>query len=96
MIEKYDWNPTNIVIADSGTRWYMLPQIPGNPQIDTDLAPRCGLSNIMMYNSILYSVGLAESLNASNISVEVISQQIMDRFDIVYNSGFSYIATKSS
>jgi hypothetical protein len=94
MIEKYDWNIPSIVIADSGTRWYMLPQIPGNPQIDTDLAPRFGLSNIIMYNSILYSVGLAESLSKSNISVEETSNQIFDRFDIVYNSGFSYIAVK--
>ena len=57
--------------------------------------PLFALSNITMYDSIVYSVGLAESLNMSNISVEATSQQIMDRFDVVYNSGFSYVATES-
>jgi hypothetical protein len=95
MIEKYDWNSKSIVIADSYTAWYISPQIQGNSEIDTDLAPRFGLSNIAMYDSIIYSVGLAESLQTSNISVEATSQQILDRFDVVYNSGFSYIAVKS-
>jgi len=95
MIEKYDWNSESIVIADSGTAWYISPQIQGNTQIDTDLAPRFGLSDITMYDSIVYSIGLAQSLSRSNISVEETSQQILSRFDIVYNSGFSYIAEKS-
>jgi hypothetical protein len=95
MIEKYDWNSTSIVITDLGAYWNILPQIQGNTEMDTDLAPRFGLSNITMYDSIVYSVGLAGSLNMSNISVEATSQRIMDRFDVVYNSGFSYIATKS-
>ncbi|MGD0645051.1 MAG: hypothetical protein ABSA75_09120 [Candidatus Bathyarchaeia archaeon] len=96
MIEKYDWNSKSTVIADSGTAWYILPQIQGNTQIDTQFTTRFGLSNIMMYDSVIYSVGLAESLNMSNISVDNGSQQIMDRLDVVYNSGFSYIATKGS
>jgi len=95
MIEKYDWNSKSIVIADSGTRWYILPQIQGNTEIDIDLASRYGLSYITNYDCIIYSVGLAHSLQISNISIEATSQQIMDKFDLVYNSGFSYIATKS-
>ena len=96
MIEKYNWNSYSYVIADSGTRWFILPQIQGNTQIDTDLAPRFGLANITMYNSIIYSVGVAEALNASNISAESTSQQIISKFDIVYNSGYSYAAIKNS
>jgi hypothetical protein len=95
MIEKYDWNSKSIVIADLDLRWYTISQIQGNTEIDTDFEPRFRLSNITMFDSIVYSVGLAERLNMSNISVEATSQQIMDRFDVVYNSGFSYIATKS-
>jgi len=96
MIEKYNWNSTSIVIADLGAKWYISPQIQGKTEIDTDLAPRFRLSNITMYDSILYSIGLSNSLNMSNISIETTSQRIVDRFNIVYNSGFSYIATKSN
>jgi hypothetical protein len=96
MIEKYNWNPKSIVIADSYTSWYMLPQIQGNTQVDTDLAPTIRLSNITNYHGIIYSIGLAHTLQVSGISIEETSQQIMDKFDVVYNSGFSYIATKSS
>jgi hypothetical protein len=95
MIEKYDWSSKNIVIADNAATWYISPQIQGNTLIETDLAPRFGLSNIIMFDSILYSVDLAERLSVSNISVESTSQSIMDRFDVVYNSGFSYIAMKN-
>ena len=95
MIEKYDWNSKSIIVADVGTTYYISPQIHGNTEIDTNLAPRFGLANITMYDSIVYSVGLAERLNISNISIETTSQRILDRFDVVYDSGFSYIATKS-
>ena len=95
MIEKYDWASKSIVITDSYRSWYILPQVQGNTEIDSNLISRFGILNITKYDSIVYSVGLAESLYASNISIEATSQQIMDKFDIVYNSGFSYIATKS-
>ena len=95
MLEKYNWTSNSVVISDLGARWYLAPQIQGKTEIDTDLQPRYSLSNITQYDSIMYSVGLAERLNMSNIPVEPMSQQIIDRFDVVYNSGFSYIATKS-
>ena len=95
MIEKYNWNSNSIVITDLGARWYMLPQIQGTPEIDTDIASRFGLSKITAYDSIVYSVGMAQSLNMSHISIEQTSSQILDRFDVVYNSGSSYIAVKS-
>jgi hypothetical protein len=95
MMEKYDWTTKSVVIADLGASIYIPPQINGNTQIDSDIAPRFNLANITLYDSIVYSVGLASSLQRSNIPIEQTSQQITDRFDVVYNSGFSYIATKS-
>ena len=95
LIEKYHPNLNSVVISDSGTKWYVDPMIQGNFEIDTDIEPRFGLSNIATYDCIIYSVGLAKSLQMSNISVEEISQQIQDRFNVVYDSGFSYIAEKS-
>jgi hypothetical protein len=96
MIDKYDWNSKNVVIGDDQMTWYISPQIPGNTQIDTDLAPTIGLSHITQYDSIIYSVGLAQTLNMSNLSLEATSQKIMNSFDIVYDSGSSYIAIKAS
>jgi hypothetical protein len=95
MIEKYNWNSNTIVITDLSARWYMLPQIQGTPEIDTDIASRFGLSKITAYDCIVYSVGMAQSLNMSHISIEQTSSQILERFDVVYNSGSSYIAVKS-
>jgi len=95
MLEKYDWNSNSLVITDLGARWYMLPQIQGNPEIDTDIASRFGLSKITSYDSIVYSVGMAQSLNNDHISIEQTSFQILERFDVVYNSGSSYIAVKN-
>ena len=95
MIEKYDWRAKSLVIADSGPKWYISTQIQGNTEVDTDLAPSINLSNITNYDCIIYSVGLAHTLQISNISIEETSQQIIDKFNLVYNSGTSYIATKS-
>lgn len=95
MIEKYDWNLRSILISDSGTKWYISSQIQGNSEIDTNFASRFGLSNITTYDCIIYSVGLAKSLQMNNISVEETSQRILDRFNVVYDSGSSFIAEKS-
>jgi hypothetical protein len=96
MIEKYDWNSKSIVITDNAAKWYISPQVEGYTAIDADLAPTIRLSNITNYNCIVNSAGLAHTLEASNISIEKTSQQIMSKFDLVYNSGFSYIAMKRS
>jgi hypothetical protein len=95
MLEKYDWNSNSVVLVSSPASFYISPQIQGNTEIDTDITPRFGLLNITLYDSILYSVDLGNRLNMSNISVEATSQRLLERFDVVYNSGNFYIATKS-
>lgn len=95
MIEKYNWTPFSTVIADSGMRWYMLPQIQGKAEIDTNLQPRFSLTNITNYDSIIYSIGLGNTLQSNGISLENNSQSIMHSYSLVYNSGQSYIAIKS-
>ena len=94
MLDKYDWNSKSTVISDSYRGWYMLPQIHGNAELYTTDQLLFPLLRITLYDSIMYSVGLEERLNASNLFVNATSQQIVDKFDIVYNSGFSYIAIK--
>ncbi len=94
MIKNYDWNSNTVGLTDLAPRWFIIVQIQGNPQIDTDLQPRFGLSNLTSYDYILYSIGLESSFKANNISNG--SQQIIENFDVTYNSGLSYLAQKPS
>ncbi len=59
MIEKYDWNSKSIVIADLGYKWYIVSANPRKYRNRHESAPRFRLSNITMYDSILFSIGLA-------------------------------------
>jgi hypothetical protein len=94
MIDKYDWNSKSTIIADNGASWFISTQIQGNNQVDSDLASHLGLAHITNYDCIIYSVGLANTLQSSGISIENNSQEILQKFSVVYNSGSSYIATK--
>jgi hypothetical protein len=95
MIEKYDWNLNSTVISDVGTKWYISPQIQGYSEIDTAYSSVFLTSNVTTYDCIVYSVGLAIDLQGSNVSIGETSQQILDGFNVIYNSGLSYIAEKS-
>ena len=94
-IQKFDWYSRSIVIGDLGISIYMLTQVSGNSQIDTGVESTLGLANITHYDCIIYSVGLGNSLQRSGISIENTSQKILQSYDVVYNSGSDYIATKS-
>jgi hypothetical protein len=95
MIEKYNWNLTSTVISDVGAKWYISTQIQGYTEIDTAYSSRFLTSNITTYDCIIYSLGLAMSLQRRNVSLEETSQHILDGFNVIYNSGFSYTAEKS-
>jgi hypothetical protein len=45
------------------------------------------------YDSIVYTVGLGKNLLRYNYTTERILSE--EKFNVVYNNGFSYIATKS-
>lgn len=96
MVDKFDWNSKSVMITDAVAIWYILPQIQGNTQVDSDLQPTIRLANITNYDCIMYSIGLAHALQVNNIPLQETSQQITSKFDVVYNSGFSYIAKKGS
>jgi len=95
MIEKYDWNKNSLILSDVGMKWYIYPQINGNSIIDDGYSSPFQGSNVEAYDSIIYSVGLEKNLQISNVSLEETSPRILDRFNIIYNSGSSYIAEKS-
>jgi hypothetical protein len=94
MIEKYDWNRYSTILADDGPKWYIFPQVEGNSIIETDVSQHFSSSDIETYECIIYSVGLGKSLLRYNVSEEETSRVILDRFNVIYNSGFSYIAEK--
>jgi len=95
IIEKYPWNLASIVLSDASAASYISPQIQGHTEIDTAFSARFLTSNITTYDCIIYSVGLEKTLQSSNVSLEETSQRILDGFNVIYNSGLSYIAEKS-
>jgi hypothetical protein len=95
MIEKYDWNSNNIVISDLGMKWYLAPVVNGFSKIDSNYENRFELANITNYDCVIYSLDLERGLQTSNISVSATSQQILNEYDVVFNSGFSYVAMKN-
>ena len=94
MIEKYDWNRYSTILADAGPKWYISPQVEGNSIIETDISQIFSSSDIETYECMIYSVGLGKSLLRYNVSEEETSRVILDRFNVIYNSGLSYIAEK--
>jgi hypothetical protein len=95
MIEKYDWNRHSTILSHVEDQAYITPQVEGNFIFYNDFSLGFQSRNIETYDIIIYSVGLAKSLERNNFSEENVSRQISDRFNVIYNSGLSYIAEKS-
>ena len=95
MINKYDWNATSLILSHVSTKYYILTQINGNALIADDASISFHGLNIETYDCIIYEVGLAKTFQKNNVSTEEASRLILDRFNVIYNSGFSYIAKKS-
>jgi hypothetical protein len=94
MIEKYDWNRYSIILSHVSDQSFIAPQAEGNSAIYNDFSSYFQSQSIETYDCILYSIGLEKSLESNNFSEENISRQISDRFNVIYDSGLSYIAEK--
>lgn len=96
MIEKNNWNTHSTIFSHSSTRWYLSPFVEGNCTLEEDDLPQLQTlsSDIKSYDFIIYSIGLAKRLASYNISEDEISRRIFDEYNVIYNSGFSYIAKK--
>lgn len=94
MIDKKDWNAHSTVLSHVSDKWYIFPQIEGNSILDTDFSSSFQNLSIEAYDSIIYSIGLAKSIKENGFSEQNMSQRILDRFNVIYNSGLSYIAEK--
>jgi hypothetical protein len=96
MIEKYDWNRYSIILSHVSDQSYIVPQVEGNFIFYNDFSPHFQSQSIETYDTIIYSVGLAKSFETNKFSEENISREILDRFNVIYDSGISYIAEKPS
>jgi hypothetical protein len=94
MIEKYNWNRHSTVLSHSSDRWYIDPQVEGNSELDEDSSSNPKSLNVTIYDSVIYSIGLAQSFEVRGVSEENALRQILDKFNVVYDSGSSYIAEK--
>jgi hypothetical protein len=91
-----NWNSHSTMLSHYDTRWYIDPQVEDSSSLVDDGFERGfrGL-NVETYGTIIYSVGLENNLRKLNVTAEEASQFMLENYDIIYNSGFSYVGTHS-
>ena len=92
MIDRYNWTRDSLILAHFRVITYLKTKQVSSVNFENDrnspLFPR-----INEYDSIVYTVGLGKNLLRYNYTTERILSE--EKFNVVYNNGFSYIATKS-
>jgi hypothetical protein len=94
MIEKYNWNLNTAILSDAGPNAYLDPQVAGHVLIQNEFSQSFRSTRIATYDCIIYDVGFESALQRSGISAEEVSQEIQSEFNVVYDSGSSYIAIR--
>jgi hypothetical protein len=89
VISRYNWNLVGSMLAHVTTKWYIYPQVEGHTVIETDMSVNLS-SGFYNYQCVIYSVGLAKSFQRNNISEEAFVG-IMERYNVIYDSGPSYV-----
>lgn len=88
MIDHYNWTNPNFILAHYRVITYLQTKQPSVAYFEDDvyspLFPR-----LKEYDSIVYTVGLGKNLLRYNYTTERILRE--EKFNMVYNSGFSYI-----
>jgi hypothetical protein len=93
MINRYNWTRTDLILAHFRVITYLRAKQPNaRVQFENDrnspLFPR-----INEYDSIVYTVGLGKNLLRYNYTTDEILME--EKFNMIYNNGFSYIATRN-
>jgi len=93
MIDHYNWTNQAFILAHYRVLTYLQTKQPNLANFEDDvyspLFPR-----LKEYNCIVYTVGLDKNLLRYNYTTERILRE--EKLNVVYNSGFSYVAIKSS
>jgi hypothetical protein len=93
LVNHYNWTNPSLILAHYRVITYLRTKQPSLVHFEDDvyspLFPR-----IKEYDCIVYTVGLDINLLRYNYTTDSILRE--EKLNVVYNSGFSYIATKSS
>jgi hypothetical protein len=91
LVKTFNWNYDITVLSDYITKWYLYPQVEG--QFYSDVNPEVFLESMKeVYNCIVVNVAFEKALQKQGISVEEFSYKIQAEYNVVYDSGSSYIA----
>jgi hypothetical protein len=85
LIERYDWSKYHTVLLDTGTLWYIYPQVASNTSLVNTYSPSYQ-SNLNGYDCIVYSLSLQNELQGANVTAAQASVAFND-FSTIYNSG---------
>jgi len=95
LMDHYDWTNPSLILAHSPVRVYLLSSLDTKQTeatFEDEFSPL--FPRLKEYDCILYTVGLGNSFSRYNYTIEVIAYE--GKLNVVYNNGFSEIATKGS
>jgi hypothetical protein len=95
MLEHYDWNRNSTILSHSGTRWYLQPQINVNTSaLYDESSNQFKFSNLKSFDTVIYSIRFGISFAELGYTPENVSEPIVKNDNIIYDSGYSFIAEK--
>ncbi len=92
-IDHYNWTNPSFILAHFRVITYLQTNQPSVAYFEDDVYPPL-FQRIKEYDCIVYTVGLGINLLRYNYTTDKILSE--EKLNVVYNSGFSYIAIKSS
>jgi hypothetical protein len=95
MLEHSDWSRNSTILSHSGTRWYLQPQIDVNTSaLYDESSDQFSFSDLKNFDTIIYSIRLGISFAELGFIPENVSGSIIKNNNIIYDSGYSFIAEK--
>jgi hypothetical protein len=93
LINHYNWTNPSLILAHFRVITYLETKQPSLVYFEDDVSSPL-FPRIKEYDCIVYTVGLGINLLRYNYTTDSILRE--EKLNVVYNSGFSYIAVKSS
>jgi hypothetical protein len=94
MVNYYNWTkPTSILSHFRVIHYLQVRKSPSDVLFGDDIHTADFPENVRNYDCIAYTVGLGKNFLLHNYSQEILFYE--SRYNIVFNSGFSYIAIKA-
>jgi len=93
MIDQYNWTRPSLILAHFRVITYLRTKQPSMANFENDVSSPL-FPRLKEYDCIVYTIGLGKNLLRYNYTTEKILRE--EKFDMIYDNGFSYIAIKSS